>query len=94
MKEYIRKLLAAFLDKESQPSSPSSQPLIESLSEREIEVLQLIAKGFTNQEIATQLYISLNTVKVHTRNINGKLGAKNRTGAVVRARTLGILHPT
>ena len=64
---------------------------IEPLSERELEVLQLIAEGLTNPEIAARLYISLNTVKVHTRNINGKLDAHNRTQAVARARALGIL---
>jgi len=91
MKEYVRKLLAAFADKEFHPLSLSSQPLIEPLSERELEVLQLLAKGLTNPEIAARLYLSLNTVKVHTRNIYGKLGAHNRTQAVARARALGIL---
>jgi DNA-binding NarL/FixJ family response regulator len=51
----------------------------------------LIAKGLTNQEIASRLYLSLNTVKIHTRNIYGKLGVNNRTGAVARGRYLGIL---
>ena len=60
-------------------------------SERELEVLQLIAEGLTNPEIAARLYLSLNTVKVHTRNIYGKLGAHNRAGAVARGRALGIL---
>ena len=59
-----------------------------------VEVLQLIAEGLTNQEIANRLYISLNTVKVHTRNINGKLGVNNRTQAAARARALGILPAT
>ena len=68
--------------------------MVEPLSERELEVLQLIADGLTNPEIATRLFLSLNTVKVHTRNIYGKLDAHNRTRAVVRARALGILSPT
>jgi LuxR family maltose regulon positive regulatory protein len=68
--------------------------LVEPLSEREIEVLQLIAEGLTNLEIAARLYLSLNTVKVHTRNIYGKLSVNNRTYAVARARALGILPPT
>ena len=66
---------------------------VEPLSKRELEVLQLIADGFTNQEIATRLHISQHTVKVHTRNIYSKLGVNNRTQAGVRAKTLGILHP-
>jgi LuxR family maltose regulon positive regulatory protein len=101
MPDYTRKLLAAFEAEEQKsegksylPPAPPSQPLIEPLSERELEVLQLIAEGLTNQEIANRLYLSLNTVKVHTRNINGKLGVHNRTQAVARARVLGILSST
>jgi LuxR family maltose regulon positive regulatory protein len=100
MPDYTRKLLAAFEAEEQKsegrsylPPAPPAQPLIEPLSERELEVLQLIAEGLTNQEIADRLYLSLNTVKVHTRNINGKLGVHNRTQAVARARVLGILSP-
>ena len=65
--------------------------LVEPLSERELEVLQLIAEGLSNQQIASQLYLSLNTVKVHSRNIYDKLGVHNRTQAVARARAFGIL---
>jgi len=68
--------------------------LIEPLSERELEVLQLIAEGLSNQEIATRLFLSLHTVKTHTRNIYSKLNAHNRTEAVARARTVGILAST
>ena len=94
--DYVQQLLAAFPEVEpeqlepSKSSAPESE-LVEPLSEREIEVLQLIAEGLTNPEIATKLYLSLNTVKVHTRNIYGKLGVKNRTHAGARARALGIL---
>jgi LuxR family maltose regulon positive regulatory protein len=91
MNEYVRKLLAAFTDRPLPSSTLSLQALVEPLSQREIEVLQLIADGLTNQEIATKLYLSLNTVKVHTRNINGKLGVHSRTKAVVSARALGVL---
>ena len=92
MKAYVHKLLAAFGKQKSvHPSSFIPQPLIEPLSEREIEVLQLIAEGLTNQEIAARLYISLNTVKVHTRNIYGKLGVNHRTQAVAQAQRLGLL---
>jgi LuxR family maltose regulon positive regulatory protein len=94
--EYVRRLLAAFpIDEPEQTDVSSTQApesnLIEPLSERELEVLQLIAEGLTNLEIASRLFLSLNTVKAHTRNIYGKLGVNNRTQAVVRARALGIL---
>ena len=65
--------------------------LVEPLSEREIEVLQLIANGLSNQEIARHLHISLSTVKGHTSNIYGKLGVHKRTQAVSKAVELGIL---
>ena len=92
----MRRLLAAFPIDEleqadsSQMQAPESE-LVEPLSERELEVLQLIAVELTNPDIAASLYLSLNTVKVHTRNIYGKLGVNNRTQAVARARALGIL---
>jgi LuxR family maltose regulon positive regulatory protein len=94
MKKYIHKLLASFREKEIETSSLSIQPLIEPLSERELEVLQLIAEGLTNQDIGGRLYLSLNTVKAHTRNIYGKLGVNSRIQAVTKARTLGILALT
>jgi LuxR family maltose regulon positive regulatory protein len=68
-----------------------AEALIEPLSAREREVLQLMADGLTNGEIATRLYLSLHTVKVHARNIFGKLAATSRTHAVARGRALGIL---
>ncbi len=93
---YTRRLLAAFPIAEPEQTDPpktqaSKSDLVEPLSERELEVLQLIAEGLTNPEIAARLFLSLNTVKVHTRNIYGKLDAHNRTQAVARARALGIL---
>ncbi len=75
------------------PVPSTAEALVEELSVRELEVLQLIAEGLTNREIGSRLYVSLNTVKAHTRNIYGKLGVHNRTGAVARARTLGLLAP-
>jgi ATP/maltotriose-dependent transcriptional regulator MalT len=63
----------------------------ESLSDREIEVLKLIAAGLTNQEIAERLFISLNTVRTHTKNINSKLDVHSRTQAIARAKKLGLI---
>jgi LuxR family maltose regulon positive regulatory protein len=65
--------------------------LIEPLSDREIEVLQLLAKGLTNQAVADRLVLSIHTIKAHTRSIYSKLAVNNRTQAVDRARTLGII---
>ncbi len=67
------------------------QPLIEPLSPRELEVLQLIAQGLSNREISERLFLALDTVKGHNRNIYGKLGVRRRTEAIVRARELGLL---
>jgi LuxR family maltose regulon positive regulatory protein len=92
----VQQLLAAFPDLDSEQATSSQiqtseSEWIESLSERELDVLQLIAEGLTNQEIASKLYLSLNTVKAHTRNIYSKLGVKSRTKAVVRGKALGVL---
>lgn len=72
-------------------SSSSGQALIEPLSQRELEVLHLIAMGGTNKEIARQLVVSPGTVKAHTASIYRKLDVANRTEAVARARQLDIL---
>jgi LuxR family maltose regulon positive regulatory protein len=63
----------------------------DTLSARELSVLQLIAQGCSNQEISDQLFISLHTVKTHASHINGKLGVERRTQAVARAQELGLL---
>jgi LuxR family maltose regulon positive regulatory protein len=66
-------------------------PLLDPLSEREQEVLRLLAQGASNQEIAEQLVVTSATVKFHVSNILSKLQARNRTQAVARARSLGLL---
>jgi LuxR family maltose regulon positive regulatory protein len=73
------------------PSRSSGQALVEPLSQRELEVLHLVALGRTNQEIAWQLIIAPGTVKAHTASIYRKLDVTNRTEAAARARQLGIL---
>ncbi|MDX1686437.1 MAG: tetratricopeptide repeat protein [Candidatus Promineifilaceae bacterium] len=72
--------------------SPPGQRLAEPLTERELEVLQHIAQGLTNQEVADELVISVGTVKWYTSQIYGKLDVGNRTAAVARARELGLLR--
>ena len=67
------------------------QPLVEPLSERELEVLHWIARGDSNQQIADALVIALDTVKRHVTHIFEKLGVNNRVQAVARARALGLL---
>jgi LuxR family maltose regulon positive regulatory protein len=69
----------------------TKQPLIEPLSERELEVLGLIAAGLSNREIGERLFIALGTVKRHINNMYGKLQVHRRTEAVARARELGLL---
>lgn len=69
----------------------TGQHLAESLSEREMEVLALVADGLSNQEIAARLFISLGTVKTHVHNICAKLDAGSRTQATAQARKLGLL---
>ena len=63
----------------------------ETLSSRELAVLQLIAQGCSNQEISDRLFISLHTVKTHASHINSKLGVERRTQAVARAQEIGLL---
>ncbi len=91
-KLYAQKVLEAFPPIEK-ASSPAAQPggLIEPISERELEVLHIMALGKTNKEIARQLVIAPGTVKAHTASIYRKLDVANRTEAVARARELGIL---
>ncbi len=67
------------------------EPLAEPLSEREREVLALLATGRTNREIAGDLFVTVGTVKSHTSNIYGKLGSRNRAEAIGRARELNLL---
>lgn len=102
---YLRHLLALFAterqtdgDDAALSSSASDQALIaqpafliEPLSDREVEVLHLIAAGHKNQEIADELVVSLNTVRYHTKNLYGKLGVNKRTQAVAKAQELGLI---
>ena len=84
------KVLAEFTRLER--SAPTPPPaLVEPLSERELEILRLLATGDSNKQISAALYIAEGTVKNHVTNILGKLGARDRTQAALRARELGLL---
>jgi LuxR family maltose regulon positive regulatory protein len=72
-------------------SEAPAQALVEPLSERELEVLALLAEGLTNQETAERLFISVNTVKTHVKHVYDKLNVRNRAEAVARAAELGLL---
>jgi LuxR family maltose regulon positive regulatory protein len=75
------------------PSSPSLPATIEPLTEREQNVLRLIAQGFSNRWIAQELVISPNTVRIHASRIYNKLDVHSRTEAVAVGRKLGLLPP-
>jgi LuxR family maltose regulon positive regulatory protein len=70
---------------------PPTPSLIEPLSERELEVLELVAQGLSNRQIAERLFITVGTVKTHAHNIYGKLAVQRRTEAIARARELGLV---
>ena len=95
--DYTDKLLAAFEAEkqkgEDKPDLSPTEPLIDPLSQREIKILQLIAQGLSNREIGERLFLALDTVKGHNRKIYGKLGVKNRTQAINKAKSLNILPP-
>ncbi|MGH2535778.1 MAG: LuxR C-terminal-related transcriptional regulator [Candidatus Promineifilaceae bacterium] len=89
--DYVEKLLAAFSAGLSL-REPATKALPEPLTERENEVLRLIAAGLTNREVAQQLVVSPETVKKHTSSIYAKLGVSSRTAAAARARELKLFN--
>jgi LuxR family maltose regulon positive regulatory protein len=96
--DYARRLLGAFPPAEvaeaAQPEvEAANEELFEPLSDRELDVLRLIDRGLSNQEIGEHLFVSVHTVKSHVKNLFAKLDAHSRTAAVNKARGLGILPP-
>ena len=87
---YIRKLLAA-LERDDAGARSPVQRLPEPLSGRELEVLQLVAAGKSNRRIASELFVSVGTVKTHLNNLYRKLDARSRTQAVARGRQLNLI---
>jgi len=91
-KDYLNKLASAF-ELETTPTTSQrklKQPLAEPLSEREIEVLQLLIAGRSNKDIGEELFVAVNTVKTHIRNIYAKLGVQSRTQAVAKVKELNL----
>jgi len=88
--EYAERILDVMVEK-SQVTETGLASLVEPLSEREIEVLLLVAEGMSNREIAEKLYISTGTAKTHVHNLCGKLGVRNRTEAAMKAKELDIV---
>jgi DNA-binding NarL/FixJ family response regulator len=84
------KVVARFAQLDDAPRS-RPQPLVVPLSDRELDVLRLLADGRSNREIATALFLAEGTVKNHVTNVLGKLGARDRTQAALRARALDLL---
>jgi LuxR family maltose regulon positive regulatory protein len=89
---YIQRLLAALgLPMEPAPEDDADDAMMQLLSEREIEVMRLIASGRSNQEICEQLVIAASTLKTHINHIYSKLAVRSRTQAIVQARALNLL---
>ena len=89
---YVRRLSAASL-RGTAPRPPVGQDLVEPLSDRELDVLRLLASDLDGPDIARELVVSLNTVRTHTKNIYAKLGVNSRRAAVRRAEELDLLRP-
>jgi len=91
--EVTKRVIAQFASgKAARQESPDPEA-IGDLSQREVEVLQLIAQGLSNQEIATELFVEATTVKTHVSHILTKLGVRDRVQAVVEAYESGIVTP-
>ncbi len=88
---YVFKILEEFKQTPTLSPNGNDQPLVEDLSERELDVLSLVSLGLSNNEIGARLFLALSTVKGHNQNIFDKLKVRNRTEAVARARELGLL---
>ena len=87
---YLDSLLDACRKMYGEPAQNQMQGLSDPLTPRELEILSLICKGYSNPQIADQLVVTLNTVKKHTSNIYGKLGVSSRTQAIARVYELNL----
>ena len=89
-RQWARHLISRFSDAATDPSS--SRALLEPLSDRELEVLDLLVSGLSNREIAGRLFVSVNTIKTHISHVYGKLGVNSRAQAILRCRELELLN--
>ena len=87
-----RRLINEFAHTSASPAEADPSGKLESLTEREMEVLQLVSKGLSNQEIADEFVLSEGTIKTHVRRILAKLEVRNRTQAVIFAYNAGIIQ--
>jgi len=88
----VREVRAPGEESAREPFAPdAAQQQTLGITARELEILTLVARGFSNREIATQLFVSENTVKTHCARAFDKLGAARRTQAVLRGKELGLL---
>ena len=85
------KVVAEFSRMSGAKTADPQEDLVEPLSERELEILRVLATGASNREIANQLYITEGTVKNHVTNILGKLGVRDRTQAALKAKEMGLI---
>ena len=91
---YVRQLMARFRAPKHRAPAEQASVEVEPLSERELDVLRLLATDLDGPEIARHLVVSLSTVRTHTQNIFNKLGVNNRRAAVRRAEELDLLSRT
>ncbi len=88
---YLDSLLEAFRTAFGESRQPQPRGLLDPLTSRELEIMRLIAKGYSNPEIASELVVTVNTIKKHTSNIYGKLAVRSRAQAIARAHELNLL---
>jgi LuxR family maltose regulon positive regulatory protein len=88
---YLVSLLAACRTTFGESTRPQPEALPDPLTSRELEIMRMICKGYSNPEIANELVVTINTIKKHTSNIYGKLGVRSRTQAIARTHELNLL---
>ena len=88
---YLDSLRDAFHQEFGDSTGPRPGEILDLLTPRELDIMRLICKGYSNPEIASELVITINTVKKHTSNIYSKLGVRSRTQAIARAQQLDLI---